>query len=95
MIVLNHNMLDGKIVLLTGAGGGIGFEAAKAFVEMGAKVLIAEVYMKKVSSIVVLSVDISSRFFSFFLIDFCNKNFGTHFNKCFCGFKANTTARTG
>ena len=47
MIVLNHNMLDGKIVLLTGAGGGIGFEAAKAFVEMGAKVLIAEVDQEK------------------------------------------------
>ena len=47
MIVLNHNMLDGKIVLLTGAGGGIGFEAAKAFVEMGAKVLIAEVNQEK------------------------------------------------
>ena len=40
-------MLDGKIVLLTGAGGGIGFEAAKAFVEMGAKVLIAEVDQEK------------------------------------------------
>ncbi len=47
MIVLNHNMLDGKIVLLTGAGGGIGFEAAKAFVELGAKVLIAEVDQEK------------------------------------------------
>lgn len=47
MVVLDHNMLDGKIVLLTGAGGGIGFEAAKAFAQMGAKVLIAEVNREK------------------------------------------------
>lgn len=37
------NILDGKVILLTGAGGGIGFEAAKAFVYMGSKVIIAEV----------------------------------------------------
>ena len=41
------NALNGKIILLTGAGGGIGFEAAKAFVYMGAKVIIAEVDKKK------------------------------------------------
>lgn len=47
MIILKRDMLLGKIVLLTGAGGGIGFETAKAFVEMGAKVLIAEVDQEK------------------------------------------------
>ena len=46
-IKLNNSILAGKIILLTGAGGGIGFEAAKAFVEMGAKVLIAEVNQEK------------------------------------------------
>lgn len=37
------NRLKGSVVLLTGAGGGIGFEAAKAFAYMGAKVIIAEI----------------------------------------------------
>lgn len=40
MIVLNHNMLDGKIVLLTGAGGGIGFEAAKHLLKWVQKFLL-------------------------------------------------------
>ena len=33
----------GKIILLTGAGGGIGLEAAKTFAYMGAKIIIAEI----------------------------------------------------
>lgn len=41
------NVLNGKVILLTGAGGGIGFEAAKAFVYMGAKVVIAEIDEEK------------------------------------------------
>lgn len=39
--------LNGKLILLTGAGGGIGLEAAKAFVYMGAKVVIAEIDEEK------------------------------------------------
>lgn len=39
--------LTGKVILLTGAGGGIGFEAARALVWMGATVLIAEVDKQK------------------------------------------------
>lgn len=35
--------LTGKTVLLTGAGGGIGFEAASALVFMGANVILAEI----------------------------------------------------
>lgn len=35
--------LKGKTVLLTGAGGGIGYEAARAFAYMGATVVIAEI----------------------------------------------------
>lgn len=41
------NKLNGKVILLTGAGGGIGFEAAKAFVYMGANVVVAEVDNEK------------------------------------------------
>jgi NAD(P)-dependent dehydrogenase (short-subunit alcohol dehydrogenase family) len=44
---LLKNALNGKLILLTGAGGGIGLEAAKAFVYMGAKVVIAEIDEEK------------------------------------------------
>lgn len=37
------NSLNKKVILLTGAGGGIGFEVAKAFAYMGANVIIAEI----------------------------------------------------
>lgn len=39
--------LDNKIVLITGAGGGIGFETAKCFATMGAKVIILEIDKEK------------------------------------------------
>ncbi len=42
------NNLEGKVILLTGAGGGIGFETAKALVYMGAKVIIAEIDKRKI-----------------------------------------------
>lgn len=41
------NGLKDKIVLLTGAGGGIGLETAKALIYMGAKVIIAEIDKQK------------------------------------------------
>lgn len=40
---IQKNCLKGKTVLLTGAGGGIGFEAARALVWLGANVIIAEI----------------------------------------------------
>lgn len=39
--------MSGKTVLLTGAGGGIGFEAARNLVWMGATVIIAEINREK------------------------------------------------
>lgn len=41
------NVLSGRTVLITGAGGGIGLETAKYFAVMGAKVLILEVNEEK------------------------------------------------
>lgn len=41
------NSLAGKIILLTGAGGGIGLETAKAFAYLGAKIIIAEIISAK------------------------------------------------
>lgn len=43
------NRLKDKVVLLTGAGGGIGLETAKAFVYLGAKVIIAEFDKQKLT----------------------------------------------
>lgn len=42
-----QNTLANKTVLITGAGGGIGFETAKNFAMMGAKVIILEIDKKK------------------------------------------------
>jgi len=42
------NKLEGKVILLTGAGSGIGFETAKALVYMGAKVIVAEIDKRKI-----------------------------------------------
>lgn len=46
-ITFSKDALKGKNILLTGAGGGIGFETAKAFAQMGARVLIAEINREK------------------------------------------------
>lgn len=43
------NRLQDKVVLLTGAGGGIGLETAKALIYMGAKVIIAESDQQKMN----------------------------------------------
>lgn len=53
MLIEDSNFKDGlsgKIVLVTGAGGGVGFETAKNLVWMGATVIIAEIDREKGSS---------------------------------------------
>ncbi|MCL1896755.1 MAG: SDR family NAD(P)-dependent oxidoreductase, partial [Clostridiales bacterium] len=41
--MLRADTLSGKAVLVTGAGGGIGFETARALAWLGADVIIAEI----------------------------------------------------
>jgi NAD(P)-dependent dehydrogenase (short-subunit alcohol dehydrogenase family) len=40
---LTRQSLSGKIALVTGAGGGIGYEACRSLLWLGAKVVIAEI----------------------------------------------------
>jgi NAD(P)-dependent dehydrogenase (short-subunit alcohol dehydrogenase family) len=40
---LTRQSLAGKVAVVTGAGGGIGFEAARALIWLGARVIVAEV----------------------------------------------------
>ncbi|HEX6305971.1 MAG TPA: SDR family oxidoreductase, partial [Anaerolineales bacterium] len=44
---LAQDTLAGQVVIITGAGGGIGFEAARALLWLGAKVVIAEIDHQK------------------------------------------------
>jgi len=40
---LKHNALRGETIIVTGAGGGIGYEAARALLWLGANVILAEI----------------------------------------------------
>lgn len=44
---LQAGMLQGKVAIVTGAGGGIGLEAARALVWLGARVVLAELDQEK------------------------------------------------
>src|SRR5512144_2607328 len=44
---LTRQALEGQTAVVTGAGGGIGFEAARALLWLGAAVVIAEIDGKK------------------------------------------------
>jgi NAD(P)-dependent dehydrogenase (short-subunit alcohol dehydrogenase family) len=44
---LKKGQLEGLVVLITGGGGGIGFEACRSLLWLGAKVVIAEIDKKK------------------------------------------------
>lgn len=69
------NSLDGKLVLLTGAGGGIGFEAAKAFLYMGANVIIAEIDSQKGKNAeLVLNNNLDKNFVKYYQIDLSDKS---------------------
>lgn len=47
MIETISGKMQGKTVLLTGAGGGIGYEAARSFASMGARIILAEIQQEK------------------------------------------------
>jgi len=44
---LRSNTLRGETIIVTGAGGGIGYEAARALLWLGANVVIAEIHQQK------------------------------------------------
>ena len=44
---LSRETLSGKVAVVTGAGGGIGFESARALSWLGAKVIIAEIDVQR------------------------------------------------
>ena len=47
---MNHNLLDGKVVLVTAAAGtGIGFATAKRCAEEGAQVVISDIHERRVN----------------------------------------------
>ncbi len=45
--ILQQNQLEGHVALITGAGGGIGYETARSLLWLGAKVVIAEINKEK------------------------------------------------
>lgn len=69
------DILKDKVVLLTGAGGGIGLETAKALVYMGAKVIISEIDKQKLLySEKVLTNIFGNNSVEFYEIDLSDKN---------------------
>ena len=73
--VLKRDVLAGKTVLVTGAGGGIGFEAARNLVWMGAAVIIAEIdRIKGEFAAETINEEFGCRLADFYEIDIAEKN---------------------
>ena len=69
------NSLSEKVILLTGAGGGIGLETAKAFAYMGAKVIIAEIDKTKgINAENTINELIGNDLVEFYEVDLSNEN---------------------
>ena len=67
---LNKDTLKGRVVLITGAGGGIGFEAARALTYLGADVIIAEINEDKgLQAQSIINSELNTDRVSFFRVD--------------------------
>ncbi|MEA4827537.1 MAG: SDR family oxidoreductase [Clostridium sp.] len=84
------DILKDKVVLLTGAGGGIGLETAKALVYMGAKVIISEIdkqkllYSEKVltnifgnNSVEFYEIDLSDKSQIYTMVSYVKEKYGS------------------
>ena len=68
-----EKLLENKVAIITGGGGGIGFATAKLFAEEGADIVIAELDMKKAKNakkeienetgrkVLIIEVDVSNK----------------------------------
>ena len=71
---LEKGTLSGKVILVTGAGGGIGFEAARALAYLGAEIIIAEINKEKgIHAQNAINNELSSGYVSFFPIDIADE----------------------
>ena len=77
--------LDGKVAIVTGAGGGFGEGIAKAYVERGAKVVVADIRLDAAQQVVqglgestrAFQVDVSNGAQIQALVDFTKDTFGS------------------
>ena len=71
---LKTDILSGKVILITGAGGGIGYEAARALTYLGAKIIIAEIdKYKGIQAKNAINDELHSDRVSFFEIDLADE----------------------
>jgi NAD(P)-dependent dehydrogenase (short-subunit alcohol dehydrogenase family) len=71
---LSRDILSGKIILITGAGGGIGFEAARALAYLGAQIIIAEIDKDKGSHAQnIINNELGCNHVTFFAIDLADE----------------------
>lgn len=71
---LKTDILSGKVILITGAGGGIGYEAARALTYLGADIIIAEINNDKgIQAQNAINNELHSDRASFFEIDLADE----------------------